>query len=129
MVKQLIYGPVTKLAIFISGIGSKENRRHPRAKIKWPVVLTTPSGLLDGYTQNLSLGGAFVRCQEIPDLEDNFRLVMTARERLILVNAEVVWSNGTKSNGKFTFRGLGIRFTNISSNDRAFLSGIISAHI
>ncbi len=128
MVKQLIHGPITKLSVFINGFYSKENRRHPRAKIKWPVVMTTPNGLVDGQTQNLSLGGAFVRCREIPDLQSGFRLVMTAKERLILVNAEVIWSNGSRSSAKSTSHGLGIRFTYISSNDRSFLRGVIASH-
>ena len=128
MIKQLIYGPVVRLAVLISGIGSEENRRYPRAKIKWPVVMNTPTGLVDGHTQNISLGGAFVRCREIPDLQDNFRMVMTTKERLILVNAEVVWSNENESNDKSTFHGMGIRFTNISSNDRTFLRSVISSY-
>ena len=106
----------------------RENRQYPRAKIKWPVVMTTPDGLVDGQTQNLSLGGAFVRCREIPDLQNNFRMVITARERLILVNAEVIWSYGSQADGKSTAHGMGIRFTNMSSNDRTFLRSVISSH-
>ena len=128
MLRQLIHGPVARLAVLISGIGSEENRRYPRAKIKWPVVMTSSSGLVDGQTLNISLGGAFVRCREIPDLQDDFRMVMTAKERLILVNAEVIWSNGSRSGAKSTSHGMGIRFTYISSNDRSFLRGVIASH-
>ncbi len=124
MIRQFIPGPVTRLALLISGLGYKENRRYTRARIKWPVVMTTPDGLVDGQTQNLSLGGAFIHCREIPDLQKNFRVVISAKERLILVNAEVIWSNGESTSYR-----IGIRFTNISSNDRIFLSGVISAHI
>jgi len=119
---------VSKLAVLLSGFGSRENRRHRRAKIRWPVVMTTSNGLADGRTQNVSLGGAFIRCTQKPKLEENFRLVMTAKERLILVNAEVVWSNGSKSEGKSTHHEMGVRFTKLSSNDRSFLSGVISKH-
>ena len=128
LVKQIIHKPVTKLVVFLSGFGSRENRKHRRVKIKWPVVMTTSNGLADGRTQNISLGGAFIRCTEKPTLEKNFRLVMTAKERLILVNAEVVWSNGRKSEGKSTHHEMGVRFTKLSSNDRTFLSGVISKH-
>ncbi|MEE9120917.1 MAG: PilZ domain-containing protein [Syntrophobacteria bacterium] len=128
MVKQLINRPVAKLSVLFSGFGSPENRRHPRARIKWSVVMTTSNGLVDGQTQNVSLGGAFIRCLEQPDLEDNFRLVMSTKDRLVLVNAEIVWSNGRKSEGKSAYHELGIRFTKISGNDRAFLSGVISNH-
>jgi hypothetical protein len=90
--------------------------------------MTTSNGLVDGQTQNVSLGGAFIRCLEQPDLEDNFRLVMSTKDRLVLVNAEIVWTNGRKSEGKSAYHELGIRFTKISGNDRAFLSGVISNH-
>jgi hypothetical protein len=53
---------------------------------------------------------------------------MTTKDRLILVNAEVVWSNGHKSEGKTTHHEMGVRFTKLSSNDRSFLSGVISKH-
>ncbi len=128
VVKQIIYKPVIKLAVLLAGFGSPENRRHRRVKIKWPVVMTTSNGLVDGRTHNISLGGAFIRCTERPSLEDNFRLVMTTKDRLILVNAEVVWSNGQKSEGKSTHHEMGVRFTKLSSNDRTFLSGVISRH-
>ena len=88
--------------------------------------MTTNSGLADGRTHNVSLGGAFIRCSEKPKLEENFRLVMTTKDRLILVNAEVVWSNGHKSEGKSTHHEMGVRFTKLSSNDRTFLNGVIS---
>ena len=128
MVKQIIHKPVSKLAVLLSGFGSRDNRRHRRVKVKWPVVMTTNSGLADGRTHNVSLGGAFIRCSEKPKLEENFRLVMTTKDRLILVNAEVVWSNGHKSEGKSTHHEMGVRFTKLSSNDRSFLSGVISKH-
>ena len=92
------------------------------------MVMTTSNGLVDGQTHNVSLGGAFIRCQEKPDLEDNFRLVMSTKDRLVLVNAEIVWSNGRKSEGKSAYHEMGIRFTKISGNDRTFLSGVISNH-
>ena len=126
MVKQIIHKPVSKLAVLLSGFGSRDNRRHRRVKVKWPVVMTTNSGLADGRTHNVSLGGAFIRCSEKPKLEENFRLVMTTKDRLILVNAEVVWSNGHKSDGKSTHHEMGVRFTKLSSNDRTFLNGVIS---
>jgi c-di-GMP-binding flagellar brake protein YcgR len=90
--------------------------------------MTTSAGLADGQTHNVSLGGAFIRCQGKINLQDRFRLVMTTKDRLILVNAEVVWSNGHKSERKSGQHEIGVRFTNISGNDRTFLSGVISSH-
>jgi hypothetical protein len=128
VVNQFINRPVAKLSVLFSGFGSPENRRHRRARIKWPVVMTTSNGLVDGQTQNVSLGGAFIRCPAKPDLEDNFRLVMSTKDRLVLVNAEIVWSNGRKSEGKSSYHEMGVRFTKLSGNDRTFLSTVISSH-
>jgi len=38
-----------------------ENRLHTRAKVKWPVSIQAPTGIIDGTTENLSLSGAFIR--------------------------------------------------------------------
>jgi hypothetical protein len=38
-----------------------ENRLHTRAKVKWPVSIKAPTGIIDGTTENLSLSGAFIR--------------------------------------------------------------------
>jgi hypothetical protein len=117
------------LSLLFSGFGFHENRRHPRAKIKWPVVMTSDSGLVDARTQNVSLGGAFIRCGQQANLEHNFRLVMTTKDRLILVNAEVVWTYGHGPVGRSNQRGMGVRFTKISGNDRSFLNTVIANHL
>lgn len=126
MVKQFFHKPLQKLAMFSTGMVSKEHRQHPRARIKWPVVMTTSNGLLDGKTQNLSLGGAFICCPGMPNLSDSFRLVISAKERLILVVAEVVWPDARQLNEKTIFRGMGVQFTTVFGDDRQYLSGVIS---
>jgi hypothetical protein len=100
----------------------KEKRRYRRVKIKWPVVMMTPSGLTDGKAKNISLGGAFVSCSKQPNSDTDFRMVLIVDERFILVNAQVVWLDTRKT----MFRGLGVRFTTFLVNDRPFISRIIS---
>ena len=104
----------------------KEKRRHQRARIKWPVVVNSPNGLLDGKTRDLSVGGTYIRCPDMPILDTNFLLVITAEERLILVTAEMVWSDTRNSDGKNISRGMGIRFRSIKSEGRVFLHSAIS---
>ena len=73
---------VTVLALcllgwYVTGViktTSQEKRRYPRAKITWPVVVMTPNGPVDGVTQNLSAGGAFILCSELPELDHDFHL-------------------------------------------------------
>jgi hypothetical protein len=84
--------------------------------------MMTPNGLIDGKAKNISLGGAFVRCSKHPNLDRNFRMVLIAEERFILVNTQVVWLD----TGKTMLRGLGVRFTTFLVNDRPFISRVIS---
>jgi hypothetical protein len=95
--------------------------------IKWPVVVMTPGGLVDGHTHNLSLGGALIRIPNSRDVEDNFRLVMTSKERLVMVAAERVWADEYGSSDKLRQQRMGIRFTSISSDDRQFIHHAISS--
>jgi hypothetical protein len=47
----------------------------------------------------------------------------------LTVNAEVVWSNINVPDEKIVNRGMGIRFIQVTEDDREFLSEMISAHL
>ena len=128
-VKQRIHRPVTRLARMINGFNTEENRRYPRAKVKWPIVMAADDRLVDGRTQNLSLGGAFIRCSELPTPDSEFRLVITTKDRLIPATAELVWSDVSHSQDKSVVHGMGVRFTRISNDDRSFLRGVLRDHL
>jgi hypothetical protein len=107
----------------------KEERRFPRVDITWPVVVVTTNGQLDGETQNLGLGGVFIRCSEAPELEENFRLVIKPPENQLLpATAEIVWSDIFISDQSM-FYGMGVSFNYVFDDDRQYLSRAISAHI
>ena len=55
----------------------KERRYYPRTKVKLPVVKMVGNDLVDGEIEDLSLGGAFIRCSAMPNGEDNFHMVIT----------------------------------------------------
>ena len=109
---------------------SREKRRYYRAEVSWPVVVFTSSGPVTGVTQNLSLGGALVRCPDVPEMEDIFRLVIKPAARQALqVNAEKVWS-GTVVSEDFMPRGMGVSFTFAANDeDRQLIGKAISKHI
>ena len=128
-VRQMLYRPVRKLVNIFNRFSTKENRRHPRARIKWSVVLMTDDGLVDGRTQNLSQVGGFIRFSKLPKLSGDFRLVITTKDRLIPLTATLVWSDANHLQNRSAVSGIGVRFTNISSDDRSFLRGAISQYI
>ena len=87
-----------------------EKRQYPRVETTWPVTVITPNGPKDGRIQNISLGGAFIQCTKMPELDDFFRLIIKpAESRYIFASARIVWSD-TFSNNKSMSHAMGVRF-------------------
>ncbi len=106
-----------------------EKRRHPRIPVKWPVVLNTPQGSITGETVNISVGGALIFYSEKPELSDDFRIVLNASEEHALsITCEKIWSRNFNIDGKTVFMGMGVRFTDISVDDRQFISSLVADH-
>jgi hypothetical protein len=106
-----------------------ENRHHPRVNIKWPVVIQTPTGLIDGTTVNLSLSGAFIRLSNELNFNDNLPIVLNAKGRFIQCTAQVVWSDERNLSDQRKSPGIGVRFTRLMPHDRRFVHDEISNHI
>ena len=105
-----------------------ERRYYPRTKVKLPVVRMAGDDLVDGEIEDLSLGGAFIRCSAMPNGKDNFHMVISAQGRLISITGEMAWKDVQKFNNKATFRGMGVRFRQILLGDRQFLRDVIAEH-
>ena len=106
----------------------KERRHYPRTKVKLPVVKMVGNDLVDGEIEDLSLGGAFIRCSTMPNGKDNFHMVIRAKGRLISLTGEMVWKDVQKFNNQTTFRGMGVRFSQLLIGDRQFLRDVIAKH-
>jgi hypothetical protein len=106
-----------------------DNRRHARVRVRWPVVIQTPTGLVDGTTEDLSLSGAFIRLSRELNSNHNLPLVLDIKGRFVPCNAQVVWSDERNLSDQRKFLGIGVRFTRMMLNDRAFLHGEISNRI
>ena len=106
-----------------------EKRDFPRVEIAWPVNVATANGLVSGTTQNLSLGGSFIHCPEVPDLDETFRLAFRPSERrLLLATAEMVWSEIVYGERQLV-HAMGVRFTYIPDPDRQLISEAISKQL
>ena len=46
----------------------KEKRSFSRAKVEWPVSITTVQGAIEGKIKNISLSGAYMHVEELPDM-------------------------------------------------------------
>ena len=105
-----------------------EQRIAPRAKIKWPVMVQKPTGLIEGVTLNISSTGVFIGCRRPLRLNEVFDMVITAPGQDIGAQAEVVWSNKYGPDDSITPRGMGVRFLNISEENQRFIANAVNQH-
>ena len=88
-----------------------ENRQHPRMPITLPARMVTATGVMEGETENISLHGAFIRCQKL--LEPGERLIVIVKlpcKPSFQSHAEVVWSPVPRPNDEGTSPGMGVKF-------------------
>jgi uncharacterized protein (TIGR02266 family) len=104
--------------------GETENRYYPRAKINWLVTVKSPQGVMEGITVNVSPTGVYIQCQKPLKLNEVFELAIRPpkENRTLTATAEVIWSNIYGPDDEISPRGMGVRFLNISSEDRKFIA-------
>ena len=103
----------------------EENRRIPKAKIKWPVIVECPGGDIEGVMTRVTPKGGFVHCSKPLKINEVFDMTIDAPDHRIVVKAEVVWSNTYGRDDEISPRGMGIRFFKIRSADRLFIASVL----
>ena len=103
---------------------SDEKREYPRAEIKWPAVIKTDQGTMDGVTSNVTPNGVFIHCQKPLRLNEIFELTIDIpnSDQTLTARAEVTWSNRWGPDDEISPRGMGVRFVKISSEARKFIA-------
>jgi len=107
-----------------------EGRRMiiPRVDVEWPVTMMTPEGDMDGTIENISAGGAYIRCGTLLSKNDLFIFAILIQEREeSWIGAEVVWIDIPLSPDTEPIPvGMGIRFTSLSAEDLQFLTEAVN---
>ncbi len=89
----------------------KEKRQHPRMEVSWSAAIEIGQSSVNVRLKDISLGGAFVICQEPVPLNETLRIYIEASNQdTFALNAEVVWSNMNMPQEKVIYRGFGIKF-------------------
>ena len=103
---------------------SNEKRDYPRAEIKWPAVIKTDKGTMDGITSNVTPNGVFIHCQKPLRINEVFELSIDIPNtgQTLTARAEVTWSNRWGPDDEISPRGMGVRFVKISSEARKFIA-------
>jgi uncharacterized protein (TIGR02266 family) len=106
------------------------DRRTPtRIRAKWPVVVLTDKGVLLAETRDISSEGVFISCEEPLKPKEKLRVfIMAPNHRPLEIPAEVAWSHPHDSEQETTPRGMGLRFTKDSSDQRGRLQDIVAQH-
>ena len=108
----------------------EEKRKHPRVAVSWPAQMETSEGQIEVQLKDISIGGAFVVCQNPLPLNEQFSLIINApNQGPFALNSEVVWSNINVPEDKVINRGMGVRFIQNTDADRQRLNQVIMAHL
>ena len=102
-----------------------ERRLHPRILVKWPAVVETPQGSVEGETKDISVDGVFIFCANEPEIGDNFPLLLKPSEqRTISIVGAKIWSGSFTIDNKKVF-GMGVQFVDISTEDRNYIAALV----
>ena len=108
----------------------EEKRRNPRVAISWQALIEMAGQTNNVQLKDISLGGAFVVCAEPLALNDKFKISIRIPNReLLLLNAEVVWSNSNVPADRVVNRGMGIRFIENAEEDRQRLNEALAVSL
>jgi c-di-GMP-binding flagellar brake protein YcgR len=110
-------------------MSDEKRRRDLRAKLKWRVLAKEKGAVIDGVTKDISISGAYVCCAKPLRLNEVFNMVIEAPNKRLKAKAEVVWSNIYGPDDEINPRGMGVRFLEISSEDRKEIAKEILQHL
>ena len=125
--KQMLPGQGDQAASPLRESYWEEKRRHTRVGIIWPVSMETSQGVKGAKTKDISLGGAFIVCQNPLPLKEQFPMTIDVPDQgSLTLAAEVVWSNSNVPDDKIVTRGMGLRFIQNTDKDLESLKTAIS---
>ena len=104
------------------------SKKYPRAGVKWYVLAQSADREVDGVTKEISPRQAYIRCNKPFRLNEIVDVAITAPDRKLEFQAEVVWSNIYGYDDDITPRGMGVRFLEISEEDKKYISDLIQEH-
>ena len=108
-----------------------DRRKHPRAEIICPVIIQTKRTVISGETQNISTGGALIRCRKRirPNEVINMFISVSLLSPKVSVSAKVIRSSISYSANEAGPYGMGVEFRAISNQDQELISIKIEEHL
>lgn len=100
----------------------QKKRMYPRVELTWPVSAQVGGSLIEGVTKNIGVSGAYVCCARPLRLNSVFAMVINTPDKPLNIKAEVVWANIYGRDDKINPRGMGVRFVDISDEDKRLIA-------
>ena len=89
----------------------KERRMDQRFQIRWPIHILAADGTRQGETEDISLGGAFIRCDKPPPPDEKVLVTFeNPSGSMQFVLAKVAWTNLESQASSDKPIGMGIQF-------------------
>ncbi len=131
-VKKHNSGDSSSIKICVSGTNEKvtDKRGNARIKINMPLLVFNDSlaGAVPATAGDISLCGAFLKCDTPVSIGEKLRLEFLNETRLPVMSANVVWSNSGVRNEMILNRGVGIKFNDVTFGTRKILEQILAEH-
>ncbi len=106
-----------------------KRHQYGRAEARWKVLFFTPNTQIKAETVNISPEGVLIACQELPPLEDDFRILIKPPDRHPLdVTGRVVWTTICSQIDGGEFLGADVQFVSVSEKDLCYLQGKFAEH-
>ncbi len=106
---------------------SSENRRHPRIKVEWPVIVYHGDDFIEGKIKDVAFDGISIFCEEPLPLDEivNISIEPTDQQSMV-ISGKVVWSDVYGIDDQNSTYGIGLCFVKISDEDRSRFLDLIS---
>lgn len=106
-------------------------RQHPRHAVELPITVSDATNrvvaVIQFSTQDLSMGGAFVRSQLLFEIGETLQLQFSLPDgRTIKSTGKVV--RVARDAGDDVVPGMGIEFVDLSDRDRQALQRLVTSH-
>jgi hypothetical protein len=100
-------------------MSGKERRMYPRIRVRRAVSIIAAEGLRRGETEDISLEGAFIRCDKPVRPNEKVLLTFEDHSSNTLVLAQVVWTNHEAQASGDRPTGMGVQFLQFFNSKRS----------
>ncbi|MFK7984686.1 MAG: TIGR02266 family protein, partial [Sandaracinaceae bacterium] len=108
----------------------KNERAHPRANLSTTVRLRSPTlaEFVERYSEDISIGGVFVRTDEPMARNTLVKIEITVDEQEIQAVGRVMWRRAAKDASEEAPAGMGIRFIKLDAKDKARIRKLVGSN-